>query len=89
MSGAWYYLSGMSLLLICLFAVIVLVIAVCIAVRFCNLENVDLSANITRFAAVRFSVTGRPPPHARYAKPRVPIKQRNRRAKPPRVKSGR
>lgn len=73
----------MSLLLVCLFAIIVLVIAVCLAVRFCNLENVDLSANITRFAAVRFSVTGRPPGGSAHPKRGGRSGRNKRKPKPP------
>ncbi|WP_155763126.1 hypothetical protein [Mycobacterium colombiense] len=51
----------MTPLLVCLAAIIVLVIVVCAAVRICDLDHVDLNANLLKFAAVSFSVKSRPP----------------------------
>lgn len=66
----------MTPLLICLAASILLVIAVCAAVRFCNLDQVNLHANVLKLAVVSFSVTSQPP---RIGASPVPRKQKARR----------
>lgn len=68
----WY----MTPLLICLAAILVLVVAVCLAMRFCNLDQVNLHANVLKLANVSFSVKSRPPREDVRAESRVPKKRR-------------
>lgn len=75
----------MTPLLICLAAIIVLVIAVCAAVRFCNLDQVNLHANVLKLAVVSFSVTSRPPSDDKRAKSPIPKKRPSVRRTPPRI----
>lgn len=65
----------MTPLLICLAAIIVLVVAVCAAVRFCNLDQVNLHANVLKLAVVSFSVTSHQPPDDHGARPLIPKKR--------------
>ncbi|WP_165617756.1 MULTISPECIES: hypothetical protein [Mycobacterium] len=41
---------SMTPLLVCFAAIILLVLAVCAAVRLCNLDHVDLNANVLKLA---------------------------------------
>jgi hypothetical protein len=67
----------MTTLLICLAGFILLVIAVCAAVRLCNLDHVNLNANVLKLAAVSFSVKSRPP--RKGVAPGSPVPKKSRR----------
>lgn len=69
----------MTPLLICLAAAIVLVLVVCAAVRLCNLDQVNLHANVLKLAVVSFSVTSRPPRDDKGTPPPVPKKHKQER----------
>lgn len=47
------------LLLTCLAAAIVLVVATCVAAKLCNLDHIDLSANVLEVASFRLKVKSR------------------------------
>ncbi|WP_157863569.1 hypothetical protein [Mycolicibacterium obuense] len=51
-----------SCLLLCIAAVIVLVAVVCAAVRFCDLEHVDLAASLGKLGNFTLKVKRRPSP---------------------------
>ena len=53
------HMTFTPLLFLIIVAMIVLVVFLCMAVRFCNLDQVDLSANILKLIDLRFSATGR------------------------------
>lgn len=48
-------------LLCCLAALIVLVVVLCLAPRFCNLGHVEFHANVWKLAAFTFRAESRPP----------------------------
>ena len=69
----------MTTLLLCLAAFILLVLAMCAAVRVCHLEQVDLRANVLKLAVFSFTVKSRAPEGKPPARP--PARRRPRKGR--------